>query len=75
MEVLGATLLVELVIGVGVLIALSAKRRHRTPALQPRDVILPEGSVFFLAAVSSVEPVAVSHFRRTCGCKQIGCTM
>jgi hypothetical protein len=72
MEVMGAILLVELVIGAGVLIA---KRRHRTPALQPRDVILPEGSIFFLAAARSVEPVAVPHFRRRCGCKQIGCTL
>ena len=72
MEVLGAILLVELVIGAGALIA---TRRHRTPALQPRDVILPAGSIFFLAGVRSVEPVAVPHFRRKCGCKQIGCTL
>jgi hypothetical protein len=73
MEALGVILLLELVIGV--LIAHGARGRYLTPALQQRDIILPEGSLFFLAAARSVEPVAVSHFRRTCGCKQIGCTM
>ena len=73
MEVLGTILLAELMIGV--LIALAVRRRHRTPALQQRDVILAEEAMFVIAPARSVEPVQIPRFRRTCGCKQIGCTM
>jgi hypothetical protein len=73
MEVLGAILLVELMIGV--LVALGARRRHQTPAPQQRDVILADESMFVIAPVRSVEPVQIPRFRRTCGCKHIGCTM
>jgi hypothetical protein len=70
MEVLGAVLLVELVIGV--LVALGLRRRHRIVDSQQRDGVFADESIVTIVPLRSVEPMPIRHFRRTCGCKTAG---
>jgi len=73
MEVLGATLLAELAIGV---IILGVRYRNRARDPRASEVLnAADQSMLGIAAVRSDEPLQSPQFRRSCGCKSIGCTM
>lgn len=69
MEILGVTL------NLGFLGFLGARHGDRAVDVPPKDIIQADGSMVGVASVGDLEPVQISHFRRTCGCKNIGCTM
>jgi hypothetical protein len=70
MKALGAIPFVELLVGI---LFLGVGRTRGSERRDPQPLV--SGPMFEVTPPKSMQPVPVQSLQRTCGCKNIGCTL